>query len=76
LAFNGTGATVQRLSPHQVRVEWASEKLALDVFHCVSRESMHVRVAESGTGSELAHYYVPLVAEVDPDCTPGLMPGS
>jgi len=75
LVFDGTGAAARRLSPHQVRVEWAREKLVLDVFHCVSSEGMHVRVAEGGTGSELAHYYVPLGADVDADCTPDLMPG-
>jgi hypothetical protein len=75
LAFDGAGAVAQRLSVHQVRVEWARKKLALDVFHCVSSEGMHVRVAESSTGGELAHYYVPLGADVDADCTPDLMPG-
>jgi hypothetical protein len=75
LAFDGAGAAVQRLSLHHVRIEWAGEKLALDVFHCVSSEGMHVRVADTRTGSELAHYYVPLGAEVDADCTPDLMPG-
>jgi len=75
VAFAGVGATAQRLSPHQVRIEWAGQKLALDVFHCVSSEGMHVRVAESGAGSELAHYYVPLGYDVEADCTPHLMPG-
>lgn len=61
--------------PHQVRMGWATENLVLDVFHCVSSEGLHVRIAEDSTGSELAHYYVPLGAEVDADCTPELMPG-
>ena len=74
-AFDGTGAIARRLSPHRVRVEWDSEKLALDVFHCVASEGMHVRVADGRTGSELAHYYVPLGADVDADCTPELIPG-
>ena len=74
VAFGGAGATAQRLSPHQVRIGWAREKLTLDVFHCVSSEGMHVRVAENGTGRELAHYYVPLGADVEADCTPDLMP--
>jgi hypothetical protein len=75
VAFDGTGATAQRLSPHQVRIKWAGQKLALDVFHCVSSEGMHVRVAEIGAGGELAHYYVPLGLDVEADCTPDLMPG-
>lgn len=78
VVFDSTGAIAQRISPHQVRIEWAREKLALDVFHCVSSEGMHVRVApaaEGSTGNELAHYYVPLGADVDADCTPDVMPG-
>ncbi len=75
VAFDGAGATAQRLSPHQVRIGWAREKLAVDVFHCVSSEGMHVRVVVNGTGSELAHYYVPLGYDVEADCTPVLMPG-
>lgn len=75
LTFDGAGAIAQRLSPHQVRIGWAREKLVLDVYHCVSGEGMHVRVAENSTGSELAHYYVPLGAEVDADCTPDMTLG-
>lgn len=64
-------AVVSRTHAHRVVLRWPDRKARLRVDHCLSSEGMHVKVAESGAKGQWvpkAHYYLPLGADVTPDC--------
>ncbi len=64
-------AVVSRTNPHRVVLRWPDRQARVRVDHCLSSEGMHVKVAESGAKGQWvpkAHYYLPLGADVTPDC--------
>jgi hypothetical protein len=73
---------IERTSPNEIVLSWratrtVSAAASVRVIHCVSSEGFNVRVVDASkgaAGTELNRYYVPLGMDVEPDCTPALMP--
>lgn len=70
LAVHGKPA-VTRASSNRVFLQWPDHKGSVRVDHCLSTEGLHVKIADSvgpGRWKPAAHYYLPLGADVPPDC--------
>ncbi len=63
--------TVKRASSHRLLLRWPDSRQQVRVDHCLAAEGLHVKIAEStgaGRWKPAAHYYLPLGADVQPDC--------
>ncbi len=70
LAMQGK-PTIKRTSSHRILLRWPDSMQQVRVDHCLAAEGLHVRIAEStgaGRWKPAAHYYLPLGADVQPDC--------
>lgn len=73
---------IERTSPNELLLSWRAASAdanvaSIRVIHCVSAEGLNVRVLDSTkgvAGTELSRHYVSLGMDVEPDCTPVLMP--
>ena len=82
VVFATAPSHIERTSPNEVLLSWRASgadaaSSSVRLIHCVSAEGLNVRVLKraGGTeGAELRRYYVPLGMDVEPDCTPALMP--
>ena len=82
VVFVNAPSQIERTSPNEVRLSWHASRapataVSVRVIHCVSAEGLNVRVlkqTDGADGTELHRYYVPLGMDIEPDCTPALMP--
>lgn len=63
--------TVKHISSHRILLRWPDSRQQVRVDHCLAAEGLHVKIAENtgaGRWKPAAHYYLPLGADVQPDC--------
>lgn len=63
--------TVKHISSHRILLRWPDSRQQVRVDHCLAAEGLHVKIAKNtgaGRWKPAAHYYLPLGADVQPDC--------
>lgn len=79
VVFVNAPIQIERTSANEIELSWRASRAdatpaSVRVIHCLSTEGLNLRVLQRSDGAELRRYYVPLGMDVEPDCTPALMP--
>ncbi len=75
LALGGSRPTAEPQPDRSVLLSWPDQPMRpVRVQHCVSTESLHVRIVDAVTSVELLRYALPLGMDVEADCNDGVMP--
>lgn len=74
IAFTGPAPKVMREDTHSLLLDSGPGRPARRLVHCLSAETLHVRVIDAGSSQEQVRYGLPLGLEVEADCNERLMP--
>lgn len=74
IAFTGPAPEVTREDSHTLRLDSGPGRPERRLVHCLSGETLHLRVIVAASSQEQVRYALPLGMDVEPDCDEKLMP--
>ncbi|MBS0426395.1 MAG: hypothetical protein JSR41_03800 [Proteobacteria bacterium] len=74
IAFAGPAPKVTREDAHTLLLDSGPGRPARRLVHCLSDETLHVRLVDADSSQEQMHYALPLGMDVEADCDERLLP--